>query len=76
MPVQIDVQQLLILAFYDELLGIVYLLMQRLVGVLPLAIQIDPRKRSAIVAMNHSIRVQHRDNFDDELIPQLFCVRV
>ena len=39
----------------------------------PPTIQIQSRERTAIVADHHAVRIQHRDKFEDEPVPQLFC---
>lgn len=41
-------------------------------GVFPFTIEVITRNVRPVVAVNDSIRVQHRDNLEDEVLPQFF----
>lgn len=38
---------------------------------LVLAVQVAPHQRAAMVTHDHAVRVEHRDDFEDELTPEL-----
>lgn len=67
--VDIDVQQLFVLALGYQFLSQINLLVLQLVGVLPLPVQIVPRERGPVVPVDDTVRVEHRDDLDDELVP-------
>ena len=60
----------------DHLLGSVQRRVQLLINLLPAAIQIGARQRGPVVPMDNPIRVHHRDNLKDDVIPQVFRHRV
>jgi hypothetical protein len=50
--------------------------MADLVRVLPLPIQVVPGKGSSVVALDHSVGIEHWDYLDDKLIPEFFGIGV
>ena len=41
---------------------------------MPYSVEVVPRKTAAVVAVDHSIWVQHRDDFEDEVLTNSFRV--
>ena len=76
MSMNIHTKCFFILAFQNEFLQIVDFRMVNFIWIFPKSVEILAWKRSSIVAMNHTIRIQHRHNFYYEPIPQLLCLRL
>jgi hypothetical protein len=66
--VDVHKQQFLVFALQDDLLYVVDLRVQGLAGILPLSVEVKPRQRTAIAAVDHAIRVQHWHYLYYELI--------
>ena len=55
---------------FDKFFCCVYCWVQYFVWELPSTVQIAPCQRTSVVAVNYSVRVQHRDNFKDKVVSE------
>ena len=60
----------------DQLFGEVYRRVQQPTRIRPPSVQIRPYKIAAVVPSNHSIRIEHRHNLEDESLSQQLCLLV
>lgn len=71
---QVHKQQLFVLTLHDNLLDMVDLRICCFVRILPLSIEVHASKRTAVAAVYHPVRIQHRHDFHYELVSQLLGV--
>lgn len=76
MAVDVNEKDFFVFSLSYRLLHVVNLLMSLFVWVFPLSVQIVPRKRRSVVAVDDSIRIQHGEYFDYELVSHFLSVRV
>jgi len=57
-----------------KLFCVVYFRMQDLRGRLPPSIQVAPSKTAPVVAIYNAIWIEHRDDFEDKILPQQLCL--
>jgi hypothetical protein len=50
--------------------------MEELAGLLPSTVEVHAQQAAAVIAENHAVWVEHRDNLDDELGTDLLSFRV
>jgi hypothetical protein len=54
----------------DHLFAVVDAFVQEFVWLQPFAVQVAPEQRAAVVALHDAVRVQHRHDFEDEVLAQ------
>ena len=60
----------------DQFLGMIDCWVQNFTRVLPPSVEITTSQRTSIVAVDYTVRVQHWDNLEDELVSQLMRYRI
>jgi len=63
-------------SFLHKLLDSMYLLMKLMMRVHILTIEVTPRKGRSVVTTNHTIRIDHRNYFEDKFLSQLFSLNL
>ena len=58
----------LVVKVLDETFGVVDGRVKELAWFLPSTIQIDSKKTNSVITVNHTIRVEHWNDFDNELV--------
>ena len=71
----VDVQHPTVLALKDQFLCVEYLGVTGFVRHPPLSVQVVSTERTTIAAIDHPVRVEHRNDFDDELFPKFLSFR-
>ena len=60
----------------DELLGVPDCWVQRFTWILPSPVEIASCQAASVVSVDDTIRIQHRDDLEDEFVSQLRSSRV
>lgn len=60
---------------FDGLFGVEDSWMQKLIWLNPLSIKIHAQKTAPIIAIDHSVTVEHRHNFEHKIFSQSHCQR-
>ena len=55
----------------DQLLRVEDGRVQEFVRLKPLAVQVTTQQRAAVIAVNYTVRVQHRHDFENKVLPQV-----
>mmetsp|Transcript_8880 Transcript_8880/g.21640 ORF Transcript_8880/g.21640 Transcript_8880/m.21640 type:complete len:241 (-) Transcript_8880:1379-2101(-) len=74
-PVQVEVQNELLLQLEEDSLQLIHRLVQDRVGKPPLAVQVDAGEGTAVIAGDDAVRVQHGHDLEDEVAPEHLCFR-
>lgn len=74
MSVKVNIKKFLILALYDAFFCIIDFRMFNLTRLFPLTIKIVSSYRSSVISIDNSVRVEHWNDFYDELISQFFSI--
>jgi hypothetical protein len=70
-PVDVTKYNYLILTeLLEKVLRVVNGRMQELGWLVPASIEVDPQGVASVVPSNHSVRIKHRDNLEDELLSE------
>ena len=70
MQVAVEHYSPFLMEVFDQLLGVINRWMQFLMRYLPSSVQVATSKGAPVVPINNAVRIQHRDDFENELLSE------